>query len=95
MSTKMLLRKKATLSPHFVLAFSVKGNLMLNPKVRVQWNASGPANIGTWTNTRELLFKVSNKVLIRKKRECYLALPSIGINIHPQNKDINPIHSNT
>ncbi len=34
---------------------------------------------------------MSTKMLLRKKRECYLALPSIGINIHPQNRHIAPI----
>ena len=42
-------------------------------------------------NFNRLNTNLSIKVLKRKKRECYLALPSIGINMHPQNRDIAPI----
>jgi hypothetical protein len=31
-------------------------------------------------------------MLYRKKRKCYLASPNIGVNIHPQNRHIKPIH---
>lgn len=38
------------------------------------------------------IIHISTKMFNKKKRECYLASPSIGINIHPQNKLIKPIH---
>jgi hypothetical protein len=55
-------RKKATLSPHLVLAFSVKGNLMLNPKAVYNGMPVAPHTRWNLDDTRELLFHNSYKL---------------------------------